>query len=267
MIVFLFFFNHHRMSTKTRKKKPVASKCIKCCFQQVEKKQHDIELSIAVGRIAQLEAEVQRLLLRIPVKKEIGVVACQTDDDPSFLLQVASNDTGCQTEWEEEFFTDTGTLIDGDEEDYQRWLLSKDVVDEEDKTCVEEEVAVEWYPTDDGDVLFCVENLYPHFSVTSTCDDMYVEDGILSLQRLLKVCEDLPFPYDEDEIRQQGLSWMLFYFLEARVPFHRTLRVHQTYAWYDDRVGHPKEWCVERRYHFHFVKKGVFSEEEDISIL
>ena len=263
------------MSTATaaataKRKKKVASPCIKCCFWGVEKRQHDIELSIAVNRIAQLEAELQQARWRIPVKKEMCETACQTappeyDDVACQTTLPEYDDVACQTEEEEQdgqkYFTDTGTLIDGDEEDYQAWLLSKEEEDlSKDKVRVEEDVEILWYPTKDHkDVLFCAEALHPHFmGITTMCDDLYIDDGILSLQRLKTVCEELPFPYDDDEIRNQGHWYSLLHFLEARVPFWRSLEVDHTYSWYHTPFV-EKEWVVERVYHFRFFEsKNVF---------
>jgi hypothetical protein len=321
-------------TTATAKKKKKASKaaspCIKCCFWGVEKRQHDIELSIAMNRIAQLEAELHLARLRIPVKKEMGEMACQTGptecndtacqtesfqgnemacqtalpeyDDvacqtalpecndvacqtalPEYddvacqtalpecndaACQTAlpeCNDVACQTEDEqdeqnEQYFTDTGTLIDGDEDDYQAWLLSKEEEDlSKDVSRVEEDVDILWCWTEDHkDVLFGAKALYPHFmGIITMCDDLYVNDGVLSLQRLRQVCEDLPFPYDDDEIRHHGQWFSLLRCLEARVPFWRSLAVHHRYSWYHTRVI-EKEWVVERVYHFRFSQEKNF---------
>ena len=274
-----------------KKKKGTASPCIKCCFWGVEKRQHDIELSIAVNRIAQLEAELHLARLRIPVKKEMGETACQTGptecndvacqtalpeyDDVACQTALSecndaacqtesfqNNDAACQTEEEqnEQYFTDTGTLIDGDEDDYQAWLLSKEEEDlSKDVSRVEEDVDILWCWTEDHkDVVFNAKALYPHFmGITTMCDDLYVDDGVLSLQRLRQVCEDLPFPYDDDEIRHQGLWYSLLRFLEARVPFWRSLAVHHRYSWYHTPVI-EKEWVVERVYHFRFSQEKNF---------
>jgi hypothetical protein len=234
--------------------------------------------------------------LRIPVKKEMyddvacqtalpeyddvacqtappeyDDVACQTappeyDDVACQTESFQTNDAECQTEgeWEEEqdekYFTDTGTLIDGDEEDYQAWLLSKEEEDlSKDKVRVEEDVEILWYPTKDHkDVLFCAEALHPHFmGITTMCDDLYIADGILSLQRLKTACEELPFPYDDDEIRNQGHWYSLLHFLEARVPFWRCLAVEHTYGWYHTPLV-EREWGVERVYHFRFFESKNF---------
>ena len=285
-------------TTATAKKKKKASKaaspCIKCCFWGVEKRQHDIELSIAMNRIAQLEAELHLARLRIPVKKEMGEMACQTgptecndtacqtesfqgnemacqtalpeyDDVACQTALPECNDVACQTEDEqdeqnEQYFTDTGTLIDGDEDDYQAWLLSKEEEDlSKDVSRVEEDVDILWCWTEDHkDVLFGAKALYPHFmGIITMCDDLYVNDGVLSLQRLRQVCEDLPFPYDDDEIRHHGQWFSLLRCLEARVPFWRSLAVHHRYSWYHTRVI-EKEWVVERVYHFRFSQEKNF---------
>jgi len=264
------------MSTTTatataKRKKKVASPCIKCCFWGVEKRQHDIELSIAVNRIAQLEAELHLARLRIPVKKEMCEMACQTappecNDVACQTAPPEYDDVACQTEGEgeeeqnEQYFTDTGTLIDGDEEDYQAWLLSKEEEDlSKDVSRVEEDVDILWCWTEDHkDVVFNAKALYPHFmGITTMCDDLYVDDGVLSLQRLRQVCEDLPFPYDDDDIRHQGQWFSLLRCLEARVPFWRSLAVHHTYSWYHTPLV-EKEWGVERVYHFRFFESENF---------
>jgi hypothetical protein len=232
-----------------------------------------------VNRIAQLEAELHLARLRIPVKKEMGEMACQTgptecndatcqtalpecNDVACQTALPECNDAACQTEEEqnEQYFTDTGTLIDGDEEDYQAWLLSKEEEDlSKDVSRVEEDVDILWCWTEDhNDVFFGAEALHPHFmGITTMCENLYVDAGVLSLQRLRQVCEDLPFPYDDDDIRHQGQWFYLLRCLEARAPFWRSLAVHHRYSWYHTPVI-EKEWVVERVYHFRFFESENF---------
>lgn len=193
----------------------------------------DIQLAIAVGRVAELEQELLRTRLLVPVKKERCTVSCQTSSVKSF-------DGACQTD-RKEYFTDTGTLIDGDEEDYQAWLLQATTEEALDHTVVEEDVEIVYMEDEGGDVLFAVGCLHPHFmGLTQRMDG-----DVLSLQWLREYCDELPFAYDDDEIREHSHWLLLLYYLEARAPFTRTLTVHQRY-------GGQREWCVERRYHFHF---------------
>lgn len=234
-----------------KKKKAVASGCIKCLFQRHAVPQLEIQLAIAVGRVAELEEEVARLRLLVPVKKERYSMYCQTDSVPSIgracETSVQSVDEACQTASSLvqsvnvscETFTDTGTLIDGDEEDYQACLLPS----EADHTMVEEDVEIVYEEDEEGggDVLFAVDSLYPHFMGLTQRGN----GGALSLRWLLEYCDELPFAYDEEDLREQSHWLLLLHFLEAREPFTRTLTVHQKY-------GGRKEWCVERRYHFYF---------------
>jgi len=201
----------------TKKKKQV-SPCIRCSFQNVERKQHEIELAIVVGRIAQLEAELQRVRLLVPPKKEKYAVACQTE-----VLE-PEEDIGVDI--------DTGTQVD------------VDVV--EDRTVEEYPVEIA-YRIEGGDVLLEVADLHSHFMGATHNEELYVEDGILSLHKLEEVCHRLPFPYDEEEVRQQGHLFFLLQCMQERKPFTRTLTVIHEY-------GTMKKWIVERRYHVQFVR-------------
>jgi hypothetical protein len=203
----------------TKKKKQV-SPCIRCSFQNVERKQHEIELAMIVGRIAQLQAELQRVRLLVPPKKEKYAVACQTE-----VLEPEDLDTG----------TGTGTQID-DQVD----------TDVEDRTVEEYPVEIV-YRIHGDDVLLEVADLHSHFMGATHNEELYVEDGILSLHKVQEACHRLPFPYDEEEVRQQGHLFFLLQCMEERTPFTRTLTVIHEY-------GTMKKWIVERRYHFQFVR-------------